>query len=227
LRPIRLPGLVRNSAAQLLLGVPHESLAIASTRVQCAAIMNAFEGGPGVPDDPGEDTIELELSPQDLLALSRPSEEESAPAPLVEAMLTSAEPAVAEVSSIARDTPRMDRWPLARVVGILGIAAAVMALGSAVHRAVVGRSVTTAAINPSRPAAATTRQPAEAISPVVQIRNPFDASEVFEFSPGTSEAEARQSVAKILLQRARDRQFRSGGAQRASCQSPDNSRAGC
>lgn len=185
---------------------------MASTRTQYAAMMNAFEGGPGVPDDPGDDTIEMELSPQDLLTLSRPSEEDSAPAPLAEALLTRAEPDVTEVSSIARDTPSMHRWPLARVAGILGIAAAVMALGSAAHRAVVGRSVTTAAINHSAPAAATTRQPAESISPVVRIRNPFDAAEVFEFSPGTSEAEARESVAKILLQRARDRQIRAGGA---------------
>jgi hypothetical protein len=178
-------------------------------------MMNAFEAGPGgFPDDPGEDTIELELSPQDLLTLSRPPEEESAPAPLVEAMLTCAKPAVTEVSSIARGARRMDRWPLARVAGILGIAAAVMALGSAAHRAVVGRSVITAAINLSGPAAATPRRAAESIGPIVRIRNPFDASEVFEFSPGTSEAEARQSVAKVLLQRARDRQFRSGGAQR-------------
>ena len=174
-------------------------------------MMNAFEAGPGeVADDPGEDTIELELSPQDLLTLSRPLEEDSAPA----ATLTCAEPAVTEVSSIARDTPRMDRWPLARVAGILGIAAAVVALGSAAHRAVVGRPVTTAAINLSGPAAATARQPAESIRPSVRLRNPFDASEVFEFSPGTSEAKARQSVAKILLQRARDRQFRPRGAQR-------------
>lgn len=178
-------------------------------------MMNAFEAGPGeVPDDPGEDTIELELSPQDFLTLSRPAEEQSAPAPLGAAMLTCAEPAVTEVSSVARDTPRRDRWPLARVAGILGIAAAVMAIGSAAHLAVVGRSVTTAAINLSGPAAATTGAPAESISPRVRIRNPFDPSEVFEFSPGTSEAEARESVAKILLQRARDRQLRSRGAQR-------------
>jgi hypothetical protein len=198
---------VRNSAAQLLLGAPRELLAI-------AAMMNAFEAGPGeFPDDPGEDTIELELSPQDLLTLSRPSEEEHAPAPLVEAMLTCADPAVTEVSSIARCAPRLDRWPLARVVGVLGIAAAVMALGSAAHRAVVGRSVITAAISRSGPAAATPRPPAESISAIVRIRNPFDPSEVFEFSPGTSEAEARQSMAKVLLQRARDRQLRSGGPQ--------------
>lgn len=178
--------------------------------------MSAFEAGPGkVPDDPGEDTIEMELSPQDLHRLSRTSEEESAPVPLVVAVSTCAEPAVTEVNSIARDTPRVDRWTLARVAGILGVTAAVMALGIAAHQSREGRAATTpAAINHSAPPAAATRQPAESTSPVVQIRNPFDASEVFEFSPGTSEAEARQSVAKILLQRARDRQFRPGGDQR-------------
>jgi hypothetical protein len=36
-------------------------------------------------------------------------------------------------------------------------------------------------------------------------RNPFDRSEVFELPPGLSKAEARDMVAQILLERARDR----------------------
>lgn len=40
----------------------------------------------------------------------------------------------------------------------------------------------------------------------VRFANPFDASEVFEFPPGTSESEARDAVSRILLQRARERQ---------------------
>lgn len=39
----------------------------------------------------------------------------------------------------------------------------------------------------------------------VRYRNPFDRSEVFEFPPGTSESEARDAVAALLLQRARQR----------------------
>lgn len=39
----------------------------------------------------------------------------------------------------------------------------------------------------------------------VRVRNPFDASEVFEFPPGTSEADAREAVADFLLQRATER----------------------
>lgn len=40
----------------------------------------------------------------------------------------------------------------------------------------------------------------------VRFVNPFDRKEVFEFPPGTSEADARQAVAELLSQRARERQ---------------------
>jgi hypothetical protein len=59
-------------------------------------------------------------------------------------------------------------------------------------------------------------QPIEAAAPeppepelqVVPVRytNPFDASEVFEFPPGTSRAAAREAVAEMLLQRAAERE---------------------
>jgi hypothetical protein len=42
-------------------------------------------------------------------------------------------------------------------------------------------------------------------SEVVRIKNPFDRTEVFEFPPGTSKAEAREAIAKLLLERAHDR----------------------
>lgn len=40
----------------------------------------------------------------------------------------------------------------------------------------------------------------------VRFVNPFDHTEVFEFPPGTSKAEAREKVADLLLKRARERQ---------------------
>jgi len=46
----------------------------------------------------------------------------------------------------------------------------------------------------------------EADSAPTRFTNPFDASEVFEFPPGTSLDAARKSVAEMLLQRAHDRQ---------------------
>jgi hypothetical protein len=40
----------------------------------------------------------------------------------------------------------------------------------------------------------------------VRLKNPFDASEVFEFPAGTSRSQARQLVQAMLLERARERQ---------------------
>jgi hypothetical protein len=42
----------------------------------------------------------------------------------------------------------------------------------------------------------------------VRFQNPFDPSEVFEFPPGTSLGEARNSVATLLLERAQERRAR-------------------
>jgi hypothetical protein len=40
----------------------------------------------------------------------------------------------------------------------------------------------------------------------VRLTNPFDAEEVFEFSPGTTQDAAREAVADILMKRAMSRQ---------------------
>jgi hypothetical protein len=42
-------------------------------------------------------------------------------------------------------------------------------------------------------------------SEAMLIKNPFDRTEAFEFPPGTSNAEAREAVAKLLMERAHDR----------------------
>lgn len=41
----------------------------------------------------------------------------------------------------------------------------------------------------------------------VRFVNPFDKTEVFEFPHGTSKTEAREAVASLLMQRARERQM--------------------
>ena len=68
--------------------------------------------------------------------------------------------------------------------------------------------------------AAQTAAPAEPPAPPVQVRNPFDATEVFEFPAGTSETEARKAVAEQLLQRARDRRSQGPGSKHASRRRP-------
>jgi len=59
---------------------------------------------------------------------------------------------------------------------------------------------------PARPAesAPPPAAPDEAVQ--VQVTNPFDKTEVFDFPPGTSETDAQLAVARILMQRAQERQ---------------------
>jgi hypothetical protein len=57
--------------------------------------------------------------------------------------------------------------------------------------------------------------PAEPHGQLVQVRNPFDASEVFEFPAETGKTEARNAVAELLLQRARDRRHEGIGIEPA------------
>ena len=48
--------------------------------------------------------------------------------------------------------------------------------------------------------------PPPVVAPLpMRFANPFDASEVFEFPPGTTEMEARDAVASLLLERAESR----------------------
>ena len=197
-------------------------------------------GSPQFADDLDEDTIELELSPSDLLALSRPLEVRHAAVPPADirptaaeptfaqppsaerpsaqppsAKATLAEPASADESSYAGDAPRINRWPLARITGVLGIAAAVIAIGSAAHRpAARAPSPPAVALKTSGSAPAAVLPAAESAGPPVRFKNPFDPSEVFEFPPGTSKAEARQWVANVLLERARDRHPQLKGTKR-------------
>jgi hypothetical protein len=74
-------------------------------------------------------------------------------------------------------------------------------------------SPVTSAATAARPVAtrASVATPSSTVAPSapapepVRMKNPFDRSEVFEFPPGTSLEDARQSVAELLLQRARTR----------------------
>jgi hypothetical protein len=63
-----------------------------------------------------------------------------------------------------------------------------------------------APVPPPRIAAVTLpAAPPKTEQPLVRVRNPFDAFEVFEFPPETTMAEAREAMAQLLLQRARTR----------------------
>lgn len=77
--------------------------------------------------------------------------------------------------------------------------------------AVVGAITTAPAVwrpanrNPLAPAVTSAAPVVPPPAALVQVRNPFDATEVFEFPAGTTKTVARKAVAEQLLQRARDR----------------------
>ncbi len=70
---------------------------------------------------------------------------------------------------------------------------------AAVPVAAAVKNVGGAAVAPEIP------PPDEATDAPVQFKNPFDASEVFEFPPGTTPIQARDAVAELLSQRAQER----------------------
>jgi hypothetical protein len=81
------------------------------------------------------------------------------------------------------------------------------------------------------PAAAATATVAAAPAPApstdapatVRFVNPFDKKEVFEFPPGTSQADARDAVAELLAERARDRRGELSKAPRRNGKTADSS----
>jgi len=112
-----------------------------------------------------------------------------------------------------------DIWVSLSVAGVLCLAAATIALwptrqdDKTLHKPEVPLSV--AGTLPASAAQTTQTTLSEVESSPTRITNPFDASEVFEFPPGTPEDTARESVAETLLERARERRARISSAKHA------------
>ena len=153
----------------------------------------------GNADEANVDTLELELGPQEMVALTRAGARR-------QGAISSIDPPALPSpikSPVARDLNRVS------VQIAVALALALAELGgvwelSSVSDGPVATSAAAAEVNvpaakPSSPLAPAERLP-------VRFTNPFDASEVFEFPPGTSKTEAHDAVADLLLQRARDRQ---------------------
>jgi hypothetical protein len=147
-------------------------------------------------EDSDEDTIELSLTPECALALSQAAEEKHADA--FPAPPPAYSPAMQIWNPEHQRVTQLSRWALVLAASVLGIA-----IGIA-----LGLRTTTIKVPISTPSPVTLS--AESRQPPVRFRNSFDRSEVFEFPPGTSAEEARQSAAAVLLQRARDRRGAEG-----------------
>jgi hypothetical protein len=109
----------------------------------------------------------------------------------------------------AATTPLARHWPaggIAAIVGVTVVLGTLVALGAIAQRTSERKplAAATSAPAPVPPAPAASPPPPPPGEPI-RFKNPFDRSEVFEFPPGTSPAEARQAVAQLLMERARDR----------------------
>jgi hypothetical protein len=133
----------------------------------------------------GDDTIELQLTPEQVLELSR----------------------AAEVAKPAAPASRFRHWHRTPIAKMAAATLGYVALAWWSSSQLAWRP------EPSAAAAATPAiaipQPAsisESSEPAVRVMNPFDVKEVFEFPAGTGQAEGRAKVAQILMQRAHERQ---------------------
>jgi hypothetical protein len=162
-----------------------------------------------------DDTVELMLTPEQMLDLAQAAEstapQSSVPAAGIDAPVAPRFPAT---STTSRDTPAVigpPRWhqrPIAKMgantllfVGFVWWSGWELAAQPGAHpqAAVAAAARPIAVLHETAPVAVPPPPP-------VQIINPFDKTEVFQFPAGTSEDESRDKVAQILMQRARERQ---------------------
>ena len=150
--------------------------------------------GAGSAREPGEDMVELEPTAAQQFELSQTANAAARPPEIVPGK-------PGHDSFVCRRTERID------FVSTLTFAALVLGITAASGwRALVGQPTVPApavaiAVRLA-PAPAANEQPRD---PAVQVINPFDATEVFEFPAGTTESDARNVIAELLLQRAGER----------------------
>jgi hypothetical protein len=137
-----------------------------------------------------QSAIEFELSAEELLVLSRcrvPNREE---------------PAVAR----ARTAP-MRTWRRAAIAIALSVVVAALICGIAKRQPSTSarRTVMAMSAQADKPALESAFSASASRPMPVRFANPFDATEVFEFPPGTTPQYAREAVAEFLIDRARNR----------------------
>jgi len=196
----------------------------------CDGMRNPFrDSAEKITGDVDEDTIELMLSEEQMRALSRaaatvaasPSARAAGPVAAAVAAPTAAPaapasssqesvaPAISDKSSSRKATAPSLHWPaggIAAIVGVTVVLSTLVALHAIAQRTSERKLLAAAA---PAPTTVVTAPPISSPSPPatepMRFKNPFDRSEVFEFPPGTTPAAARQAVAELLMERARDR----------------------
>lgn len=98
-----------------------------------------------------------------------------------------------------------DIWVSLCVAIALGLTAVTIALWPSPQRAEAATHPETPVVSTKVPLSSSASQTALHADAPMRFANPFDASEIFEFPAGTTADDARESVAEILLERARER----------------------
>jgi hypothetical protein len=174
----------------------------------------------GSAHDSSDDTIELQLTGEHELALSQATA----------AARTTARPDDSGPVLSAPEYERLAFRRTARIDFVCNVTFAVAVLGIAVaslpasDRRPPAPAVISAAPR-AEVAPAAGPAPAEPQGAPVRIKNAFDATEVFEFPHGTTESEAREAVAELLLSRARDRRAEGLTLRRVGNLQPDRGAA--
>lgn len=141
--------------------------------------------------------VEAEMDAQELRELAPPQAAEP-------------QPAQTELSAKAASDAPASRAKFVRspLMILCGVAVA----GTIAAAAVLHQSETQIAPTPPVVAAPPSPPPAQVVSVAapeeihyVEVVNPFDATEVFKFPPGTSKSDARDQMAALLLERAIER----------------------
>jgi hypothetical protein len=137
--------------------------------------------------------VEAEMDAHELLGLAATPAADSASAKTVK-------PAKKSASRAKRS-----RAPLLFLCGVAVVGT--IAAAAVLHQPEPPAAPVAAVVAPPAPppaVVAAVEPPPEEIH-YVEVRNPFDKTEVFKFPPGTSKAEARDQMAQLLLQRAIER----------------------
>jgi hypothetical protein len=180
-----------------------------------------------------EDTIEMELSAEQMRALS---EAAAISMPALVPVRSAGESAPPEVplviqSKAVASDPARQALRRARVAVTLCVAGTVLMSGVVAYLSMIRPQPAPAAAAPApvipqqtAPEMAPPPSPPAQIAPV-RFKNPFDRTEVFEFPPGTSDTDARDAVAAMLLERALERRDAPPGATRVARKAPEDTPA--
>lgn len=165
--------------------------------------------------DSSDETIELELTREQGLALSRAAQGAAARPDEPRSVFDGE-------SFTSGRTARIDfAANVTFVVAVLATAVVFLWPASTQHRLVPTVPVAT-----PRAAAPAPSQAAEPQGAPVRMANAFDATEVFEFPYGTTESQAKVAVAELLLGRARERRAERLAPRRAASPQPETGAAG-